>query len=81
MRKLSKLVKGQTIRIHNDYLGEEEEAETHRILLQLSENWKEDNGGYLMFFIDSKSDQYLILLSQLEVQFKALNFRQSLIMQ
>lgn len=52
-----KLVKGQTIRIHNDYLGEEEEAETHRVLLQLSKDWKEENGGYLMFFSDSSPDQ------------------------
>lgn len=52
-----KLIKGQTIRIHNDYLGEEEEAETHRVLLQLSKDWNKDNGGYLMFFNDSKQDQ------------------------
>jgi len=44
-----KLVRGQTIRIHNDYL-EGEESESHRVLLQLSDNWREDDGGYLMFF-------------------------------
>ena len=52
-----KLIKGQTIRVHNDYLGEERKTETHRLLLQLSKNWKEENGGYLMFFNDPKQDQ------------------------
>lgn len=42
-----KLVKGQTIRIHNDYI---EGAETHRVLLQLNRGWPEENGGYLMLF-------------------------------
>ncbi len=42
-----KLVPGQTIRIHNDYiLGEE----THRLILQLNRGWCDDQGGYLMLF-------------------------------
>ena len=42
-----KLVAGQTIRIHNDYLPE---GESHRLLLQLNRGWMPDNGGYLMLF-------------------------------
>lgn len=42
-----KLVPGQTIKIHNDYIPG---AETHRLLVQLSEDWVPDNGGYLMLF-------------------------------
>lgn len=42
-----KLVREQTIRIHNDYI---EGAETHRVLLQLNRGWVEENGGYLMLF-------------------------------
>lgn len=42
-----KLTPGQTIRIHNDYIGGEE---THRILIQLNDGWSIDNGGLLMLF-------------------------------
>jgi len=42
-----KLTPGQTIRIHNDYIGGEE---THRILIQLNGGWAVDNGGLLMLF-------------------------------
>ncbi len=42
-----KLVQGQTIRIHNDYIPGEE---THRLLLQLNRGWCEAQGGYLMLF-------------------------------
>lgn len=42
-----KLVAGQTIRIHNDYLPE---GESQRLLLQLNRGWKPEYGGYLMFF-------------------------------
>lgn len=42
-----KLVPGQRIRIHNDFiLGEE----THRVLVQLNRGWHDDQGGFLMFF-------------------------------
>lgn len=51
-----KLLSGQTIRIHNDFL-EEDGAETHRVLLQLNRNWNENNGGFLMFFNDYESQQ------------------------
>lgn len=42
-----KLVAGQTIRIHNDYIGGEE---THRVLVQLNRGWDDANGGMLMLF-------------------------------
>ena len=42
-----RLVQGQTIRVHNDYLGGEE---THRLLVQLNSGWAPEQGGLLMFF-------------------------------
>jgi Rps23 Pro-64 3,4-dihydroxylase Tpa1-like proline 4-hydroxylase len=49
-----KLIPGQRIRIHNDYIPGEE---SHRILIQLNRGWNEENGGILMFFAsDNASD-------------------------
>ncbi|WP_310460335.1 cyclophane-containing peptide 2OG-Fe(II) oxygenase YhhC [Sphaerotilus sp.] len=42
-----KLVKGQRIRIHNDFIPNEE---THRVLIQLNRAWSSENGGILMMF-------------------------------
>ena len=42
-----RLVAGQRIRIHNDYIPG---RETHRVLIQLNRGWSDDNGGALMFF-------------------------------
>lgn len=42
-----KLVPGQRIRIHNDFIPGEE---THRVLVQLNRGWRDDQGGFLMFF-------------------------------
>ena len=42
-----KLISGQRIRIHNDYIPNQE---THRLLIQLNRNWVDENGGLLMFF-------------------------------
>lgn len=42
-----KLLPGQTIRIHNDFIAG---AETHRILLQLNREWLDEYGGQLMLF-------------------------------
>ena len=36
-----KLTQGQTIRIHNDFLGSEE---THRVLIQLNNGWEASQG-------------------------------------
>jgi Rps23 Pro-64 3,4-dihydroxylase Tpa1-like proline 4-hydroxylase len=48
-----KLVSGQTIRIHNDYIGEEE---THRILVQINRGWDDANGGMLMLFTGPRTE-------------------------
>ena len=45
-----KLIAGQRIRIHNDYIPG---RETHRVLIQLNRGWGDDNGGALMFFNSS----------------------------
>jgi Rps23 Pro-64 3,4-dihydroxylase Tpa1-like proline 4-hydroxylase len=42
-----KLVPGQRIRIHNDFIPGQE---THRVLVQLNRGWHDDRGGFLMFF-------------------------------
>lgn len=42
-----KLVPGQTIGIHNDYIGGEE---THRLLVQLNRGWDVQDGGVLLLF-------------------------------
>lgn len=48
-----KLVAGQTIRIHNDYIGGEE---THRVLVQLNRGWDDANGGMLMLFSGPRAE-------------------------
>jgi len=45
-----KLIKGHTIRLHNDYIYGQE---THRLLIQLNRNWSDENGGFLIFFNSS----------------------------
>jgi Rps23 Pro-64 3,4-dihydroxylase Tpa1-like proline 4-hydroxylase len=42
-----KLVPGQRIRIHNDFIPG---GATHRVLVQLNRGWHDDQGGFLMFF-------------------------------
>jgi Rps23 Pro-64 3,4-dihydroxylase Tpa1-like proline 4-hydroxylase len=42
-----KLVDGQKIGIHNDFIDGEE---THRLIIHLNPDWTEENGGYLMLF-------------------------------
>ena len=48
-----KLVGGQTIKIHNDYI---DGAETHRVLVQLNRGWADANGGMLMLFGGPNAD-------------------------
>lgn len=45
-----KLVKGHTIRLHNDFIHGQE---THRLLIQLNRSWSDENGGFLLFFNSS----------------------------
>jgi Rps23 Pro-64 3,4-dihydroxylase Tpa1-like proline 4-hydroxylase len=42
-----KLVPGQRIRIHNDFVPGQE---SHRLLIQLNHGWTEEEGGLLLFF-------------------------------
>ncbi len=51
-----KHINGQSIGIHNDYI---EGDETHRLVIQVNTNWREENGGFLMMF-DSDNAQDLI---------------------
>jgi hypothetical protein len=48
-----RLTVGQTIRVHNDYIGTEE---THRVLIQLNRGWSIENGGVLMLFGSDSAD-------------------------
>lgn len=43
-----RLVSGMTIRLHNDFLGSNEES--HRMLVQLNRGWSTAQGGLLMLF-------------------------------
>lgn len=45
-----KLVKGHTIRLHNDFVPGQE---THRLLIQLNRHWTDENGGFLLLFNSS----------------------------
>lgn len=49
-----KLISGQTIRIHNDFIPGEE---THRVLIQLNRNWNNEFGGQLMLFSGPEPNQ------------------------
>lgn len=48
-----KLVPGQTIRLHNDFIGNEE---THRVLIQLNDGWSAEKGGILMLFNSERAE-------------------------
>jgi Rps23 Pro-64 3,4-dihydroxylase Tpa1-like proline 4-hydroxylase len=45
-----KLARGQRIRIHNDFIPEQE---THRLLIQMNRGWTDKDGGYLLLFNSS----------------------------
>lgn len=42
-----KLIPGQRIRLHNDFIPGQE---THRLLIQLNRGWEDEQGGLLVFF-------------------------------
>lgn len=42
-----KLVNGYKMGVHNDFIGNQE---THRLVIQINNNWSDENGGYLMLF-------------------------------
>ncbi|MGA9995655.1 MAG: cyclophane-containing peptide 2OG-Fe(II) oxygenase YhhC [Pyrinomonadaceae bacterium] len=45
-----RLIPGQRIRLHNDFIPGHE---THRLLIQLNRGWRDENGGLLLFFNSS----------------------------
>jgi Rps23 Pro-64 3,4-dihydroxylase Tpa1-like proline 4-hydroxylase len=45
-----KLIPGQRIRIHNDFIPGQE---THRLLIQFNRRWTESDGGFLLLFNSS----------------------------
>ena len=55
-----KLVPGQRIRLHNDYIPDQE---THRLIIQLNRGWTDEQGGLLMFFNSSNpADIHKVIL-------------------
>ena len=48
-----KLIAGQQIGIHNDYIPSEE---THRLLIQLNRDWTHEDGGMLIFYNSENID-------------------------
>lgn len=54
-----RLTRGQSIRIHNDFI---EGAETHRIIVQLNRGWEDENGGFLMFFSSCHAEDVVRVL-------------------
>ncbi len=48
-----KLLAGQTIRVHNDFLDGQE---TYRLLVQLNRGWHDEQGGMLMLFSSASPD-------------------------
>lgn len=48
-----KLSVGQTIKIHNDFIGD---METHRLLIQFNRGWSIANGGVLMLFSSDRPE-------------------------
>jgi len=58
-----KLVDGQHIGIHNDFIDGEE---THRLVVQLNPNWVEENGGLLMLFSSSRPEDVCRIIRPLD---------------
>lgn len=48
-----KLVNGQRIGIHNDFINGDE---THRLVIHINPGWREENGGFLILFSSSKAN-------------------------
>lgn len=57
-----KLLPGQTIRVHNDYL---DNGETHRLLVQLNSGWDDAQGGLLMLFASASPEDVRRILRPL----------------
>lgn len=50
---IHKLTDGQRIGVHNDFIGAEE---SHRLIVQINANWREENGGYLLLFNSAQAE-------------------------
>jgi len=48
-----KLLDGHRMGVHNDFIGKKE---SHRLVIQLNRDWRQDKGGFLMLF-NSKDPQ------------------------
>jgi Rps23 Pro-64 3,4-dihydroxylase Tpa1-like proline 4-hydroxylase len=48
-----KLTDGQRIGVHNDFINGDE---THRLVVNINPIWSDENGGYLMLFTSSNSN-------------------------
>lgn len=48
-----KLSNGQSIRLHNDYIGQQE---THRLIVHLNPEWKDKNGGLFIICCSPKPE-------------------------
>jgi Rps23 Pro-64 3,4-dihydroxylase Tpa1-like proline 4-hydroxylase len=48
-----RLVSGQTIRVHNDHIGD---AESHRLIVHINRGWSAEQGGLLMLFARDNPD-------------------------
>ncbi len=54
-----KLIAGQRIKIHNDFIPGQE---SHRLIIQLNRGWKDENGGLLLLFnSENPSDVHKII--------------------
>lgn len=54
-----KLVEGQHIGIHNDFIGPEE---SHRLVIQFNPNWQDAHGGFLMLFHSGRVEEVAKLI-------------------
>jgi len=57
-----KLVPGQSIRIHNDYL---KDAETHRLIIHLNSGWSDSHGGLFVIFASEDAENIHRVISPL----------------
>ncbi len=57
---IHKLTNGHRIGVHNDFI---EDAESHRLIIQINEGWTPDHGGYLMLFNSASAQdvEHLVL--------------------
>lgn len=54
-----KLTNGQTIRLHNDYIGSEE---SHRMVIHLNRGWSLTDGGVLMLFGSDRAEDVRFII-------------------